>query len=131
MAKRTRGSHRPGQRHPDRNRPARPQPRPAGRPAGSLSAEEEARAEELESQIVAQERAADVGRARSRDRARTPEVERPGRPRGQGLLAARAAEEYGYVVRDVRRIIRVGGTLAAILAIVFVLVDVMHIVTIS
>jgi hypothetical protein len=131
MAKRTRGSHRPGQRHPERNRPSRPQPRPAGRPTGGLSAEEEARAEELESQIVAQERAADAGRTRFRDRAGSAEAERPGRPRGQGLLAARAAEEYAYVVRDVRRIIRVGGTLAAILAVVFLLVDLMHVVTIS
>jgi hypothetical protein len=32
------------------------------------------------------------------------------------LLAARAAEEYAYVVRDVRRILVVGGTVAAVLA---------------
>jgi len=131
MAKRTRGSHRPGQRHADRRGPARPQPRPPGRPSGGLSAEEEARAAEIESQIVAQERAAEAGRARSRERARGAEVERPGRAHGQGLLAARAAEEYAYVVRDVRRIVSIGGTMAAALAVIYVLVDVLHVVTVT
>ena len=131
MAKRTRGSHRPGQRHADKRAPARPQSRPMGSPSGGLSAEEEARAAEIESQIVAQDRVAEAGRARSRERARNAEVERPGRARGQGLLAARAAEEYAYVVRDVRRIVRVGGSLAAVLAVIYVLVDVLHVVTVG
>jgi hypothetical protein len=47
------------------------------------------------------------------------------------LLAARAAEEYAYVVRDVRRILLVGGTIAAALAVIYVLVDVAHVVTIG
>jgi len=131
MAKRTRGSNRPGQRHPDRHGSARPQNRPAPRPTGALSATEEARAAELEAQIVAQERDAEANRNRNRDRARAPEATRPGRPGGQGLLAARAAEEYGYVVRDVRRIIYVGGAVAAALAVLYVLIDVFHAVTIS
>ena len=131
MAKRTRGSHRPGQRHADKRAPARPQSRPMGSPSGGLSAEEEARAAEIEAQIVAQDRVADAGRARSRERARNAEVERPGRARGQGLLAARAAEEYAYVVRDVRRIVRVGGSLAAVLAVIYLLVDVLHVVTVG
>jgi hypothetical protein len=131
MAKRTRGSHRPGQRHSDRHGSARPQTRPAPRPSGALSASEEARAAELESQIVAQERDAEANRARSRDRSRAPEATRPGRPGGQGLLAARAAEEYGYVVRDVRRILFVGGAVAATLLGLYVLIDVAHVVTIS
>jgi hypothetical protein len=131
MAKRTRGSSRPGQRRPDRTGPAKPQSRPTGRPSGSLSDQEEARAAELESQIVAQERAAEAGRTRSRDRSRVAEVERPGRAQGQGLLAAKAAKEYAYVVRDVRRIIVVGGSLAGVLAVIFVLVDVLHVVTVG
>ncbi|MGA3056843.1 MAG: hypothetical protein ABSE70_02220 [Candidatus Limnocylindrales bacterium] len=131
MAKRTRGSNRPGQRHADKRGSGRPQPRPTGRPSGGLSAEEEARAADLESQIVAQERAAEAGRARFRERARSPEPERPGRARGQGLLAARAAEEYAYVVRDVRRIVWVGGGLAATLGVIYVLVNVLHVVTIG
>ncbi len=56
---------------------------------------------------------------------------RPGRAGGQGLLAARAAEEYGYVVRDVRRILAVGGSIVVILAVLYVLIDVAHVVTIS
>lgn len=131
MAKRTRGSHRPGQRHADRHGSARPQSRPAPRPSSALSDAEEARAAELESEIVAQEREAGVGRNRSRERGRDSEAARPGRPGGQGLLAARSAEEYAYVVRDVRRILLVGGTIAAALAVLYVLIDVAHVVTIS
>jgi hypothetical protein len=131
MAKRTRGSNRPGQRHPDRHGSARPQNRPAPRPSGALSASEEARAAELESEIVAQERDAEANRTRNRERGRTSEATRPGRPGGQGLLAARAAEEYGYVVRDVRRILFVGGAVAVALVVLYVLIDVAHVVTIS
>jgi hypothetical protein len=97
----------------------------------SLSDAEEARAAELEQEIVAQDRQADAGRARVRERPRDAEVTRPGRPAGQGLLAARAAEEYAYVVRDVRRIMVVGGGIAAALAVLYVLIDVAHVVTIS
>ena len=131
MAKRTRGSNRPGQRRADRHAPIRPEARLAPRPAGALSDTEEARAAELESQIVAQERAAQAGRARVRDRSRATEAARPGRAGGQGLLAARAVEEYAYVVRDVRRILVVGGGLVATLAVLYVLIDVAHAVTIS
>lgn len=130
MAKRTRGSNRPGQRHADRHSPARPQSS-APRSSGALSQSEEARAAELKSQIVAQERDAQAGRSRDRDRVRAGEVARPGRAGGQGLLAARAAEEYAYVVRDVRRILIVGGAMAATLAVLYVLIDVAHVVTIS
>jgi hypothetical protein len=125
MAKRTRGSNRPGQRQS-----ARSQTQPASRPSGSLSRDEEARAAELESQIVARERVADNDLARARDRAKT-EPTRSGRAGGQGLLAARAAKEYDYLVRDIRRIVFVGGMVAAIMAALYVLVDVAHLVTIS
>jgi hypothetical protein len=125
MAKRTRGSNRPGQRQS-----ARSQTQPASRPSGSLSRDEEARAAELESQIVARERVADTDRARARDRVKA-EPTRSGRPGGQGLLAARAAKEYDYLVRDIRRIVFVGGMMAAIMAALYVLVDVAHLVTIS
>ncbi len=131
MAKRTRGSNRPGQRHADRHGSARPQSRPAARPSGALSEAEEARAADLESQIVAQERDAEATRNRARDRGRAAEVVRPGRAGGQGLLAARAAEEYAYVVRDVRRILVVGGAIAAALVVLYVLIDIAHVVTIS
>jgi hypothetical protein len=133
MAKRTRGSHRPGQRHADRHRSARFQTRAATRPASVLSKAEEARAAELESEILAQERADETsrGRARERDRDRATQITRPGRAGNQGLLAARAAEEYAYVVRDVRRILVVGGAIVVALAAVYVLVNVAHVITIG
>jgi len=128
MAKRTRGSSRPGQRRPGSG-PARPSARPAARPTNGLSVDEEARAAELESRIVAQERAAETVRSRARQTAgRFPEARRAG---SQGLLAARAAEEYAYVVRDVRRILIVGGSLAAVLAVLFVLIDILHVISIA
>ena len=129
MAKRTRGSNRPGQRHSDRRAPARLQPRPAVRTGQGPSQQEEAPAAELEPQIAAQDKA-ETSLARSRERGKTGELDRPGKAKSQGLLAARAAEEYGYVVRDVRRILRVGSLMAACLAALFVLIHVMHVITV-
>jgi hypothetical protein len=125
MAKRTRGSARPGQRPADKRGAGRPQTRPAS----ALSDNEEARAAELEARIVAQEREAESVRSRSRDRGRSIESDRAARPvrGGSGLLAAKAAEEYAYVVRDVRRIVQVGGGLAIVLVILILLVDVFHV----
>ena len=131
MAKRTRGSHRPGQRHAERHRSARSQTRPVTRPASVLSEAEEAQAAELESEILAQERAAETGRDRGRERDRDTQTTRPGRGGSQGLLAAKTAEEYAYVVRDVRRILVVAGAMAAALAAIYVLVNVAHAITIS
>lgn len=122
MAKRSRGARRPGQRRPLQRaaqRPAAPAPRG---PAGSLTAEEEARAAELEAQLMAEERAAENARSRARERARSadePAVR--GRTRDAGLLATRAAEEYSYVSRDLRRIVVVDGALLTILGILFAL----------
>jgi hypothetical protein len=128
MAKRSRLAGRPGQRRPLQ----RPMTRPEGnrvRPATSVSAEEEARAAELEAAIVAEERAADEARAlRSRPR-RTADSG----PSSGGFvsvpLATRAADEYRYVQRDVRRIALVGGFLIAILAVLEVLVNGLHLFT--
>ena len=44
------------------------------------------------------------------------------------LRAARASEEYTYVVRDVRRIVTVGGGLILIMAVLFVLIDVLNVI---
>jgi hypothetical protein len=73
---------------------------------------------------LAEERAAEQAR-------RVPD--RKGRPTEGGTiyssqpLAIRAAEEYGYVRRDVRRIALVGGTMLALLIVLDVLVNVLHI----
>jgi hypothetical protein len=125
MAKRQRGT-RPGQRPPSRHAAARPPAQPASarpatpatapRPTAGLTDEELARAEALEAEIVADERAATTGRER-RGRRRSPEDEAT--PRGRtalsGSLAAVAAEEYRYVERDLRRIVVVFSVLFAIL----------------
>jgi hypothetical protein len=129
MAKRNRGSIRPGQRHAANRSSARPQ-QGSTLPAGALSDAEEARAAELESQIVAQDRAAADTQARARERVQVP-GRRSTRAGGQSLLAARASEEYAYVVRDVRRIVVVGGAMVLLMAAAFVAVDVLQVITIN
>jgi hypothetical protein len=126
MAKRTRGSTRPGRRARLQRPAARPADATTRRPGG-LTREEEQRAAEIEAAIVAEERASQQASRRTRDRERVAE---PGAYRTRELapLAVRAADEYGYVRRDVLRIARIGGALLAVLAILYVLIDVMHVV---
>jgi hypothetical protein len=103
------------------------------RPTTQLTPEEEARAAELEAQIVAEERAAEqqIRRNRERGRERSREdVVAAGRPRELPPLAVRASEEYAYVRRDVLRIVRVGGSLLLVLALLYVLIDVTHVIRI-
>jgi hypothetical protein len=123
MAKRTRGTNRPGQRHS--HTPTRPQIRPAG-----LSAAEVAHAAELEGQILEQEDAAKAAAARPNERGRDAAPLGSARSRGQSPLALRAAEEYAYVTRDVRRILTVGGAMVAALAVLVVLIDFLHVITV-
>ncbi|HET8784482.1 MAG TPA: hypothetical protein VFM38_02520, partial [Candidatus Limnocylindrales bacterium] len=107
MAKRVRGSSsRPGQRSRLQRRApaARPSTQSTSTPATgsvSLTAAEEARASELEAQIIAAERAAETNAARARERSRRP-AEGEVRVRS-GSIAERASHEYAYVLRDVRR----------------------------
>lgn len=133
MAKRSRGGTRPGQLRPAARRgtvqrPAHPASGPGPAPATTLSDAEEARAAELEAQIVAQERAAEAARRRPRGRARG-EVAVGGRGEGS-ILAVRSVEEYAYVQRDLRRIIKVTGGLTGVIAVLWVLIDLTHIVRI-
>jgi hypothetical protein len=117
MVKRARGTTRPGQRP----RIQRTTPRPATTTAPaptrplSLTPEEEARAAELEAKIVAEERAATDAQRRTRDRSRRSAEPSPeaGLRASAVPLSVRAAEEYQYVVRDVRRISLIGGGLIA------------------
>ena len=119
MAKRSRGStSRPGQRPPLQRQAARPASRPtaaatpvtAPRP-DTLTDAEEARAAELEASILAEEKAAEAARKRS-SASRSVEA---APVRTGSSLAISAAEEYGYVARDVRRIAIVGGGLILVL----------------
>ncbi len=108
MAKRQRGGTRPGQRPPTQ-RTSQPASKPAAKtaappvPSGSLSADELARAAELEAQIVAEERVATTSAARGRDRRRADSAP-TARPRPVGSLTVAADLEYSYVVRDLRKI---------------------------
>jgi hypothetical protein len=116
MAKRVRGStSRPGQRA-RLQRSAAPRPRvdaPAAKPSTTLTPAEEARAAELEAQIVAAEREAEAVAGRARERSRRPAV--PETRVKPGSIAVRAQEEYAYVSRDVRRLVLIGGSLIALL----------------
>ena len=128
MAKRVRGgSSRPGQRArlQRRTTTGRPTTESTATPPApgsvSLTAAEEARAAELEAQIVAEERAADTNAARARERSRRP-IEGEVRIRS-GSIAERASHEYAYVQRDVRRIITIGGSLIAFLLALWVVLQ--------
>ncbi len=127
MAKRVRGgSSRPGQRPRLQRRTTTARPTTESTPtptAGSVSLTptEEARAAELEAQIVAAERAADTNAARARERSRRP-VEGEVRVRS-GSIAERASHEYAYVQRDVRRIVMIGGSLIAFLLALWVVLQ--------
>ena len=89
------------------------------RPA-TLTQEETTRAAELEAQILVEEKAAEETSKRNRDRARRGTPEPVARA---GSLAVRATEEYAYVARDIRRIATVGGSLVAILIILWVVIQ--------
>lgn len=122
MAKRSRGSVRPGQRRPTARRTStRPaaEAAPAPRPATGLTEAEAQRAAELEAQMLAEERAANEAARRGRERARQ-RVEVG--PRSTGSLAHTAAEEYAYVARDVKRIARIAIGLVAVLVALWVFV---------
>ena len=121
MAKQKRIGTRPGQRPPLQRTTTR-----TSRPPDAVSPEEEARAAELEAQIVAEEKAAEDAQ-KSRDRkAKAPAAE--GAIYSSAPLAQRAAEEYAYVQRDLRRIVVVGGGLLIALAVIYVLLNVLNVV---
>ncbi|HEV8697847.1 MAG TPA: hypothetical protein VGQ89_09155 [Candidatus Limnocylindrales bacterium] len=116
MAKRARGTNtRPGQRARLRRRgPVTPRlTSPVAPPSMTLTPQEEARAAEIEAEIVAAEREAERTVRTTRERSRVTTEPQP-RVR-VGSIAVRAAEEYGYVSRDVRRIVLIGGSLVTLL----------------
>jgi hypothetical protein len=126
MAKRARGTTRPGQRRPIQRvtRPAAGQP-PVVPPEG-LSAAEVSRAAELEAELVAAQRSAQAVTGRRADRAGLPD-EAPASQRRAGVsgrFAVEASEEYRYVARDVRRIALIGGSMFGILAALYVVLEV-------
>jgi hypothetical protein len=133
MAKRSRLAAKPGQRRPLQRSTARPA-EAGDRPRGGVTREEEARAAELEAAILAQEKAAEDAR-RGRDRSRRSADDAVASPALRGVnytsvpLSVRAADEYAYVKRDIRRNSIVGGFLIGILAVLEVLVNGMKLFT--
>jgi hypothetical protein len=128
MAKRARGSVRPGQRRPIDKRPASPAAAAstaaaAPRPAGLSDAELE-RAAQLEAELLAQEKAAEQARTRTRARATRETVV----PAAAGSLAVASKNEYAYVGRDVRDIVRIASLLIGILVVLWLVIDVFAIV---
>jgi hypothetical protein len=141
MAKRSRVGGRPSSRPRTVRAPAaRPPASRAGgpsasgpaatRPSISLTEEEAARAAKLEAELVAQEKAA----ARARAATQAARGRRAGRDLDPALydqpLSVRAAHEYAYVARDVRRIGLTAGLMLSILAVLALLINVMGVIRI-
>lgn len=120
MAKRARGAVRPGQRPPIQRRPTSAGTSSPVRPAAGLTDDEARRAEELEAAIRSEERASELARKRTAERAQEP---RERDARGSSL-AAIASHEYDYVIRDLRRIAVVAGSLLAILFVLYLVIEV-------
>lgn len=131
MAKRARGSVRPGQRRAIERRPASsaaasPAAAPTPKPAG-LSEAEVARAAELEAALLAEERSAEDARKRTRERSATRELGSG----AAGNFAAQEAAEYAYVARDVKDIVRIAALLIGVLFVLWILIDVMKVIPIG
>jgi len=133
MAKRARGTVRPGQRRPTERRTAAPAapakaaavPVAAPRPGG-LTEAETARAAQLEAALLAEERTAEQARRRTKDRVAARDLSAPA-----GTLAKRAEEEYAYVARDIRDIVRIAAIMITVLIVLYVAIDVAKVVQIG
>jgi hypothetical protein len=113
MAKRARGAtRRPGQRRPTQ----RSGPRPG---AAAPTGRDGAAAPAIEPAAIPAEPTR-TGSPAIRSRSRVP----------SGAFAAEAAQEYAYVVSDVRRIVIVASGIIGIMLVLFVVIDVLGIVRI-
>ncbi len=142
MAKRVRGTSRPGQRRPIDRRPASAGPRPAPsstpstsstpapperlsvapRPGGLTDAEVE-RAAQIEAALLAEERAAEATRRRSQQRISAVRE-------NAGTRSLKPEQEYAYVARDVRDIVRIATLLLVVLFTLWIAIDVVKVVKI-
>jgi hypothetical protein len=98
------------------------------RSSSSLTEAEVRRAEELEAEANAKERAAIAESLRRR--ARGQEREMFDRDDLNAPLSVRMAHEYAYVARDVRRILLTAGLMVAILAVLAILINVLGVITV-
>ena len=97
--------------------------------SSGLTEAEERRAAELEAEATAKERAAIAESLRRRSRA-AQDREVLGTSDLNAPLSVRAAHEYAYVARDVKRIALTASLMVAILAVLHILVNVMGVVSI-
>ncbi len=122
MTKRARGTSRPGQR--------RPIQRVGTRPAGPSASVEPtvAPASYAKAPATPAYGSSATSAPAVETETRTAESLRP--RRASGTFTASAAQEYAYVVKDVRRIAVVAGSLFAIMLVLFVLIQVLHVIRI-
>jgi hypothetical protein len=97
------------------------------RSSSALTEAEVKRAAELEAEATARERAAIADSLRRR--ARGPAGEIIGGGDVNAPLSVRAAHEYAYVARDVKRILLTASLMVAILAVLHILVNVLGVIT--
>jgi hypothetical protein len=118
MSKRARGTNRPGQR--------RPTQRAGARPAAAATAAQPTAASAPAAVLASSSATPDTSGAALASPALPSRI----RSRASSTFTASAAQEYGYVATDVRRIIRIGGSLIVVILVLFLLVDVLHVITI-
>jgi hypothetical protein len=99
-----------------------------GTTSTGLTEAEVERAALLEAEATAKERAAIAESLRSRNRAQVEDSTVAGD--SDAPLSVRAAHEYAYVSRDVKRIAVTGGLMLGILAVLHLLVNVLEVVSI-
>ena len=106
----------------------RPDDEPVRASSSSLTDAEVQRAAQLEAEATAKEKAAIAESLRRRNRAAASDE---GHVIGDvnAPLSVRAAHEYAYVSRDVKRIAVTGGLMIAILAVLHILVNVLGVIT--
>lgn len=101
------------------------------RTSSALTEAEIERAAQLEAEATARERAVIAESLRRKAKAQAQELEREHGVAADinAPLSVRAAHEYAYVARDVKRIALTAGLMTAILAVLHILVNVMGVIT--
>ena len=99
------------------------------RSSSSLTEAEVRRAEVLEAEATAKERAA-IAESLRRQAARGTDRDRIQRADLNAPLSVRMSHEYAYVARDVRRILLTAGLMVGILAVLAILVNVLGVISI-
>ena len=105
-----------------------PDDEPIRATASGLTDAEMRRAAELEAEATRKEKAVIAEQLRRRARAEEA-AERPNQGDGNAPLKVRAASEYAYVARDIRRISVTGGLMLGILAVLHLLINVLGVIS--